>query len=131
MEYYVVCNACGKGFVYTDADLKKQMGAAVTNMFSGLGQIPFGTTYIGPRAFANSGLMSITIPETIKEIDPTAFEGISDAFTIYAPQYSYGHEFAMNHRYNWAEKKRRFSGVLAGWSRIRIQVKQSQESQSY
>ncbi len=42
MEYYVVCNSCGKGFVYTDADLEQQRRASVSNLFSGLAEIAGG-----------------------------------------------------------------------------------------
>ncbi len=39
MEYYVLCNACGKGFVYSDADLKKQLGDSVSGLFTGIAQM--------------------------------------------------------------------------------------------
>lgn len=65
--------------------------------------IPYGTKVIGPRAFANSGLKTILIPGTVNQIDSTAFDGLSDAFTIYAPSGSYGHLFAVNHHHHWID----------------------------
>ena len=39
MEYYVVCNSCGKGFVYNDEDVNKKKADAGLNLLSAVGQM--------------------------------------------------------------------------------------------
>ena len=39
MEHYVLCNSCGKGFVYTDEDVKKKKAEAGLNLISAVGEI--------------------------------------------------------------------------------------------
>ena len=39
MQYYVLCNSCGKGFTYTDEDVRKNTGNAALNLLSSVGQI--------------------------------------------------------------------------------------------
>ena len=39
MEFYVVCQSCGKGFTYTDKDVKKNTTDAAINVLSSVGQI--------------------------------------------------------------------------------------------
>lgn len=43
-------------------------------------EVPAGTKRIGARAFANSGLRRIFLPDTIEEIDPTAFDNLPQGF---------------------------------------------------
>ena len=62
-----------------------------------------GAQVIGPRAFAGSGLKSIHIPTTVNQIDSTAFDDLSETFTIYAPKGSYAHLFAVNNHYHWID----------------------------
>ena len=37
MEYYVICESCGKGYTYTDEDVKKNMSDATGNALSAIG----------------------------------------------------------------------------------------------
>ena len=46
--------------------------------------VPYGTTSIGPRAFAYSGVRRITIPDTVTEIAEDAFEG-TEGLTVLSP----------------------------------------------
>ncbi len=62
-----------------------------------------GAKVIGPRAFASSGLETIHIPTTVSQIDSTAFDDLSEMFTIYAPRGSYSHLFAVNNHYSWVD----------------------------
>ena len=62
-----------------------------------------GAKVIGPRAFASSGLKSIYLPTTVDQIDSTAFDDLSETFTIYAPKGSYAHLFAVNNHYHWID----------------------------
>lgn len=39
MEHYILCNSCGKGFVYTDEDVKNNKATAGINLLSAVGQI--------------------------------------------------------------------------------------------
>ncbi len=39
MEFYKLCNSCGKGFVYTDSDVRENERNAKNNIWSGIGQI--------------------------------------------------------------------------------------------
>ncbi len=39
MEHYILCNSCGKGFVYTDEDIQKNKGNAAINLLSAVGQV--------------------------------------------------------------------------------------------
>ena len=65
--------------------------------------IPEGTTTIGPRAFAYSGLQKINLPKSVNSIDSTAFDGLSDNFVIVAPRDSYSYQYAVNNTYNWQD----------------------------
>ena len=66
-------------------------------------EVPAGTKSIGARAFANSGLQRIFLPDTIEKIDPTAFDDLSQGFVIVAPYNSYGFHFAIHHHFGWGE----------------------------
>ena len=63
--------------------------------------VPDGAKTIGARAFANSGLQKISLPETIESIDPTAFDNLSQDFIIVAPYNSYSYHYAINHHFGW------------------------------
>ena len=39
MQHYVICNSCGRGFTYTDEDVRKNTGTAALNVLSSVGQI--------------------------------------------------------------------------------------------
>lgn len=62
-----------------------------------------GTTTIGPRAFAYSGLQKIFLPESVENIDLTAFDGLPESFTIFAPRGSDSHQYALDNHYNWCD----------------------------
>ena len=63
--------------------------------------LPYGATTIGPRAFADSGVKNIYIPDTVTEIAEDAFEGIAD-LTINSSQSAVSaREFAAAHGYHW------------------------------
>ena len=65
--------------------------------------VPEGTTTIGPKAFANSGLQKIILPESMNSIDSTAFDGLSDSFIIVAPRGSYSYQYAADNYYRWCD----------------------------
>ena len=65
--------------------------------------VPDGARTIGPRAFAYSGLQKIFLPESIETIDPTAFDGVPADFTIYSPNSSYSHQYAIDHHLHWID----------------------------
>ena len=75
--------------------------------------VPYGATTIGPRAFAWSGLNKITIPNTVTEIEEDAFEGLSDDFTIFAPQYSKAYDYAVSNQFQWVDSERTRIQLLA------------------
>ncbi len=58
--------------------------------------VPVGTTEIRSRAFANSSLTQITLPDTLTSIADDAFAGCGQ-FTFVAEEGTYA--------YNWAMKK--------------------------
>lgn len=62
---------------------------------------PDGLISIGARAFSMChSLQAIIIPESVTFIDPTAFEGVTE-ITIYAPEDSVAHEYALSHNMNY------------------------------
>ena len=67
-------------------------------------QLPEGTVSIGKRAFADCpNLSSIYIPAATTEIDPTAFENVSN-LTIYGKEGSYAEFFAWKNGYSFVVK---------------------------
>jgi len=74
--------------------------------------IPYGTEYIGERAFACSGLRKITIPETLMLIAPSAFDGLSDEFAICCPRDCYAYNYAMDHAYRWINSEEEDEGDI-------------------
>ena len=65
--------------------------------------IPYGAESIGALAFAYSGVKRIHIPDTVTYIADDAFAGLSAAYEICAPQYSYAYEFAINRNIPWID----------------------------
>lgn len=63
--------------------------------------IPDGTESIGARAFADSGLQIIYIPDSVNSIDSSAFEGLGEHFAIFAPKDSVAYRHAQEHLYTW------------------------------
>ena len=64
--------------------------------------IPEGTERIGHKAFAYSGLKTITIPESIMSIEQDAFLGV-DGMTIYCSADSYARRFADECGLSWID----------------------------
>ncbi len=62
--------------------------------------VPYGTEYIKARAFADSSIKKIYIPETVTFIASNAFDGADDV-EIHAPAGSYAEAFAEEHEYLW------------------------------
>lgn len=66
-------------------------------------QIPFGTTYIGPRAFGYTSVEYVHIPVTVDTIADDAFEG-SGSVVISSPARAYAREYAQTHNIEWEEE---------------------------
>lgn len=64
--------------------------------------LPYGATEIGARAFADSGIETIYIPDTVQTIAADAFAGADDVI-IYAPAESTAAIFAEEHDYLWQD----------------------------
>ena len=64
--------------------------------------VPAGTTSIGTRAFADSSLATIHIPDSVNFIDPGAFSG-TDATIVSSPK-AYAHLFALKYNVRWADE---------------------------
>ena len=60
--------------------------------------LPEGTTEIRARAFANSTLSEINLPDSLTYIDETAFDGLA-GLTVRANAGSYGYDWAVTHGY--------------------------------
>lgn len=74
--------------------------------------IPSGTTTIGPRAFAYSGVKQIHIPETVTDIAVDAFQG-TDNLTIVSSVDSYAHTYAQDNGIIWEDNNSfRISGTV-------------------
>ena len=58
--------------------------------------LPEGTTEIRARAFANSTLSEINLPDSLTYIDETAFDGLA-GLTVSANAGSYGYDRAVAH----------------------------------
>lgn len=56
-------------------------------------ELPSSLIKIEKYAFANTALTEITIPDSVTDIDPTAFDGCDD-LVIYCTSDSYAHDFA-------------------------------------
>lgn len=67
--------------------------------------VPYGTTVIGPRAFAYSGVKKITIPNTVSAIAEDAFEGVQD-IVICSMVSSYAESYADEYGLNWENSNR-------------------------
>ena len=64
--------------------------------------VPILLNHIGERAFYNcSSLTSLTLDETVTNIEPYAFEGTNkDVFTLNVIKYSYAHRYALSYGIN-------------------------------
>lgn len=66
--------------------------------------IPWGTTAIGSRAFANSGIRRIQIPDTVSVIADDAFEGALDVIIVSSSR-SYAKAYAKAKALNWEDSE--------------------------
>ena len=64
--------------------------------------IPYGTTYIGSKAFAYTSAVSIHIPVTVDSIAEDTFLGSPD-IVICSPSYAYAKLYAETHNLTWEE----------------------------
>lgn len=77
--------------------------------------IPYGTTYIGPRAFAYSGVKRIHIPETVTGISEDAFVG-TGSLTIVSSVDSFAHTYALDNGIVWEDNNSyRISGTVTDY----------------
>lgn len=79
-------------------ELPKDTLRIESEAFSGLGNIteivlPDGLEYIGSRAFADSGLVKLNIPESVTTIESDAFDGLSSEAVIEVSRDSYAEQF--------------------------------------
>ncbi len=72
--------------------------------------IPYGTTSIGARAFAYSGVKRIYLPETVSEIGDDAFAGV-EGLTILSAEDSYAAEYAELHELAWEDDNYYYSNL--------------------
>ncbi len=68
------------------------------NMSIGKVVVPDGTTEIRSRAFADSSLVAIELPDSLTRIADDAFEGC-DQFQLVVQQGSYAYEWAVKNGY--------------------------------
>jgi len=71
------------------------------------GFLPYGIKEIRSKAFADSSIQKIYIPDTVEFIEDDAFENAEDII-IYAPINSYAEEYAVNHDYLWQDAGNRY-----------------------
>lgn len=63
-------------------------------------ELPSSLNKIEKYAFANTALTEVTIPKSVTNIDPTAFDGV-DSLTIYCYTDSAAHTFAVDNGYDY------------------------------